>query len=384
MRRMTAAPLLFCLVAWGCDNDDVLVPGTAPAAPVGLQVSYWAGVVTVSWEIGSGWNQEPFRVYAKRSTDPDFFFIAEVTSCLNGVCSYHDNNVLADVTYQYYVSAIDPDTGLETASANVVEVFVPQPTPPPVPDALEVIALDDAIYLKWSDVARTASDFSFYRVYLDAGGGTEFFLGETDSEGYLDLVALNGETYTYFVTSVDDQGHESDASLTASGTPRPDYHGEWLYAFGDQPATSGFRFQADETADPIVDGSSPDRHFRLEVDANGWWLVPGPEAYIHPTTYATTALKCGVAADVNCVDVQTAPTSGYLQQDAALFTQTSYVLRVIGDDGLAHYGVIRVELLGFDQNDDAIMIFDWAYQLQPDNPALVTRGVDDDAVRMKR
>jgi hypothetical protein len=44
---------------------------------------------------------------------------------------------------------------------------------------------------------------------------------------------------------------------------------------------------------------------------------------------------------------------------------------VIGDDGLAHYGVIRVALLGSDQNGDDLMIFDWAYQLQPGNPALV-------------
>jgi hypothetical protein len=27
--------------------------------------------------------------------------------------------------------------------------------------------------------------------------------------------------------------------------------------------------------------------------------------------------------------------------------------------------------LGFDQNDSALMIFDWAYQLQADNPDLV-------------
>jgi hypothetical protein len=57
-------------------------------------------------------------------------------------------------------------------------------------------------------------------------------------------------------------------------------------------------------------------------------------------------------------------------QDIQLGAQESYILRVIGDDGLIHYGVIRVTLLGFDQNDDPIMIFDWAYQLQAGNPNL--------------
>jgi len=56
-----------------------------------------------------------------------------------------------------------------------------------------------------------------------------------------------------------------------------------------------------------------------------------------------------------------------------LYPQTTYVLRVVGDDGLKHYGAIRVTLLGFDQNDAAIMIFDWAYQLQAGNPNLAPR-----------
>jgi hypothetical protein len=50
------------------------------------------------------------------------------------------------------------------------------------------------------------------------------------------------------------------------------------------------------------------------------------------------------------------------------------VLRVTGDDGLVHYGVIRVETLGYDQNGYALMIFDWAYQLQAGNPSLSPVG----------
>ena len=56
--------------------------------------------------------------------------------------------------------------------------------------------------------------------------------------------------------------------------------------------------------------------------------------------------------------------------DVPLAVESSYVLRVIGDDGLTHYGVIRVTHLGYDQNGDSIMIFDWAYQLQPGNRSL--------------
>jgi hypothetical protein len=58
-----------------------------------------------------------------------------------------------------------------------------------------------------------------------------------------------------------------------------------------------------------------------------------------------------------------------------LYPQSTYVLRVEGDDGQLHYGAIRVDLLGYDQDGAAIMIFDWAYQLQPGNPNLAPRAV---------
>ena len=79
----------------------------------------------------------------------------------------------------------------------------------------------------------------------------------------------------------------------------------------------------------------------------------------------------GVAADTSWVGATSTPTSGYVTLDQPLETQVSYVLRVIGDDGEIHFGVIRLDLLGYDQDDNALMIFDWAYQVQAGNPDLV-------------
>jgi len=375
MRRVVLGALLMSWALAGCSSNDVLVPVNTPAAPQNVDASYYDGVVTVSWDLAPDWNGETFRVYSKRVSDADYFLIAEVWSCAQGFCSYEDRNIVAGQTYDYYVSAVDPNSGAETASAGTIEVAVPQPVPPPVPTGLDVIGLDNSVYLRWSANARDASDFSFYRVYLDASDGTQYLLGDTDSEGFLDLLAANGQTYSYYVTSVDTQGHESDASLEVSGTPRPDYHGEVIYAYSDQPTLSGFRFQADETIDPILDGADASRDFRLEVDANGWWLVPnGQWASVYPSSFSTTALRCGPGSDVDCVDLPVAPTSGYLAQDVALTAQSSYALRVTGDDGQAHYAVVRVETLGYDQNGKALMIFDWAYQLQPGNPNLAPTG----------
>lgn len=381
MRRwilgMLALPLLLALGA--CEDDDFVgVVDDVPPAPRNLDGWYYNQAVYLTWELDPAWQDDVFRVYGKRISDAEYFLIAEVTNCSGGYCSYTDVNILPDITYEYYVAAVSP-SGMETASEYSLEIYVPEPVAPADPQGMEVVALDGASYLRWSDNARNAEDFSFYRVYLeDTAGGdaAPFLLGETDSEGFLDLLAQNGTTYSYFVTAVDDQGHESSGSAAAQGTPRPDYHGEWIYAYEDLPSQSGFRFSPDEMTLPILDGDDPDRHFRMEIDADGWWLVPGPGTQVYDGFFETTALKCGAGADSDCVALDEAPASGYVSADMPLYAQTTYVLRVVGDDGLDHYGVLRAELLGYDQNGDAIMIFDWAYQLQAGNPSLAPRSVE--------
>jgi len=364
-------PMIFGLAA--CNDDDFLFyEDEYAAAPENLAAWYYNQAVYITWELAPSWDDDSFRVYGKRISDTNSFLIAEVTNCSGGLCSYTDVNILPDITYEYYVASVSP-SGLETPSAWAVEVYVPLPDPPPDPGTVEVVALDNANFIRWSDNAREVLDFSFYRVYLLGNGGDNFILGETDSEGFLDLLALNGDSYGYFVTSVDDQGHESLGSQTATGTPRPDYHGEWIYAYEDVPTHAGFRFSQDEMTYPILDGDAPNRHFRVEVDADGWWLVPGPGTEVYDGLFETTALKCGVDSDSDCVALDQAPLSGYTNLDMPLYPQSTYVLRVVGNDGLTHYGAIRVTLLGFDQDDAAIMIFDWAYQLQAGNPNLAPK-----------
>ena len=370
MMRLAVVMLLSVIPLVGCSSDGVLVPvSDVPAAPRALAASYYAGSVTVNWELAPDWDGEAFRVYSRRVSDPSYFLVAEVTSCSAGFCSYQDSNVTAGNSYEYYVAAVDAGSGTETATSSV-EVFVPTWTPPPVPDGLFVIALDGANFVTWGTASRGASDFSHYRVYQDAGT-TSYLLGETDSEGFLDLLAGNGDTYAYFVTAIDADGHESDGSVSAEGTPRPDFHGEFVYAHSSDPTRSGFRFSTDgDTESAIVAGTDASRDFRLETDASGWWLVPntGVQATLG---YATTALKCGVGADPTCVDVSVAPTSNasYVVGDVALFPQETYVVR-IGTGAAALYGAIRVVFQGFDQDGNEIMIVDWAFQLQAGNPNL--------------
>ena len=356
------------------DHDTILIPIDGPAPPLRVDAVYYNRAVTVYWDLAPAWNGETFRIFAKRQGDTSFFMIAEATSCSGGSCEYTDTNIVASVSYDYFVTAVDPDTGLETDSDETVRVSVPTFTPPPVPTNLEVVALDGTNYIRWNDNARSADDFSAYRVYLlSEQGATTTPLGESDSPGFLDALAENGVTFSYAVSSVDIHGHESGKSLEGHGTPRPDFAGELVYSFMDVPNSSGFSFVESDELDPILSGGSPLRHFRLEADASGWWLVPGPSAEVFPNGVFTTRLKCGVAADALCEDWTIAPLSGYSPSEIAVEPEFTYMWRVVDGLGVVHYGAIRVALLGTDQSGAALMIFDWAYQLQGGNPQLVTR-----------
>jgi hypothetical protein len=369
IRRQVALVLLGAGVV-GCSADFGTGVPAGPAPPRNFDAWYYAQAVHLSWELDSRWNGEPFRIYGRRITDNAYFLVAEVSNCSAGACSYRDVNVAAGVVYEYYVASVDPDTGEEAASEFSIEVEVPHPVPPPVPGDLDAVPLDDAVYLRWNDASRSASDFAFYRIYLEGGDGSVLLLGETDSEGFLDLLVQNGNTYGYFVTAVDDLGHESEGSALAEGTPRPDYSGEVLFAWEDVPAQSGFRFQESELDNPIRHGGSPERHFRLEVDGDGWWLVPGPDVEVHRDAFIVSQLRCGPAADAGCTDIRMAPSSNYSADDIALQAGFAYVIRVPGPTGGWNYGAIRVTHVGWAQ-DGAVAIFDWAFQLQEDNRALM-------------
>ena len=108
MKRTLMVSLLSIVFATACSNDVVYVDNTVPSAPRGLAASYYAGSVTLTWELGPSWNGEAFRVYSRRITDSGWFFIAEVTSCIDEFCVYEDINVLGGERYEYYVAAVAP------------------------------------------------------------------------------------------------------------------------------------------------------------------------------------------------------------------------------------------------------------------------------------
>lgn len=349
-----------------CTSDLEPVGDVWP--PVNLEGGYYNRGVDLLWEMHRKWDGEPFRVYGKEDTSPEYFFIAEVTSCASGQCVYRDINVSSEAKYEYYVAAVDSETGAEAASEHSVEVYVPSPQPPPTPTSLDAVALDGAVYLHWPDDGAAAHDFAAYRVYTVSR--EIYLLGESDSPAFLDAVVKNGTTYDYFVTSVDDLGHESLGSHLVSATPRPDYTGELAYAYSDVPGSSAFRFQESGRTQAVIDGDDSNRHFRIYVNDDRLWFGLGDRVRVHAEIKATSALTCGPGADPDCTSWDEAPETGYVEEDLAIKAGYTYMFHVPGDDGEMRYGAVRVTHYSSCPDDDRFVIFDWAYQTQAGNPHL--------------
>jgi len=385
---LTLAGGLLLAAACNDDPDVILVPGDPPGEPRDLFVRYeWVlegfdgvtavghPVVDLAWLPPTDWNDEVFRVYGKRASSADYFLIATVTSCTDAGCVYRDRNVAPGEDYEYYVATYDGSTNQETATEFSELVGVPGAARPAAPTTPQAVALDGGVFLGWSPAASGGDNVSRYLVYLTRLDGEEFTyaVGQTDGLGFLDQRAENGSEYGYRVATVDTLGHVSNLSTEAFAIPRPDFSGELVYAYADSAALSGFRFQADEADNPIVSGGSASAHFRLESDFGGYRIVPLNGAQVTEFGF-TTALVCGPGADAGCTAASSAPATGYSTSAIAIDPEYSYVFRVTGDDGQLHYGVVRITVLGTDQDGNDLAIFDWAYQLQPNEPRLEIRG----------
>lgn len=372
------------LIAGGCDDTDGIsgpISGGSNLQPRDFDARYewvlhgWdsgslepighAGVV-LTWTLPSGWDYDPFRVYARRAGSGDYIAISTVTSCAEGTCSYTDINVTPGQSYDYFVATVDEARGEETAST-ALRVDVPSAAVPQSPAAPTVTALDGALYLSWPSTGAER-----YRVFLERiGSDAEFIeVGETDGTGFLDERAENGVEYGYRIAAIDQIGQFSDRSALGTGIARPDYHAEIVYALEDLEGESGFRFQTSEATSPILSGSSAQAHWRLETVGGVLSIVPVGETVVTAGVF-TTALTCGPGSEQDCEAVTTAPAaSSFGAGPVAVQVGNTYVFRVRGDDGQLHYGKVRVQGPGVNASGDELVVFDWAYQLIPNEPLL--------------
>jgi hypothetical protein len=363
----------------GCDLEEIGGPG-ADQDPRNLEGEYsWVfqrwdagaargfSTVELRWELPSRWSGESFRVYGRRATGGSYTLIATVTSCTQSVCRYADTNITQGQSYDYYVASLDERDGRELGTSRAVRVDVPQRPSLTTPTAPAVVSLDNAAYVRWS-----ATGAHRYMVLAQPDGGTTYLIGETDGTSFYDNRAENGNRYNYFIAGVDAQGHVSAMSSAGRGIPRPDFHADVIYASADNLAASGFRFVSRETDDPIVAGNAGNAQWRLEVVGGVLRIQPLGQTRVTPGTF-TTQLTCGPGSDANCVDINAAPADAQFNAAGVpvnVSVGNTYVMRVIGTDNRVHFGKVRVQGNTVDSQNRRLVVFDWAYQLRPEERSL--------------
>jgi fibronectin type 3 domain-containing protein len=193
-----------------------ILPRTPPPAPRRLQLAAGAGGVDLDWQA-----DDPavgFRVYRRDAASRTYGQpIAEPKPTAR---AHRDATARFDSRYVYSITAVRlTEPRLESALAGELEISYQDRYPPEPPTGVIVLAEPGRTRLLWEPSA--AGDVAGYLVYREDEEGTGFArLSEQPGLelGYLDDTVTSGRGYRYYVSAVDRNGNESEASETVAAT----------------------------------------------------------------------------------------------------------------------------------------------------------------------
>ncbi len=124
---------------------------------------------------------------------------------------YEDSDTGISGKYSYYISVLVTDSNISKPS-NIVSITIKDIFPPAIPLNLHIFKSKDGLMLSWKNV--NDKDLSHYKIYRRDDSNTEFSIVGTEvkENRYLDKTVNKGKNYYYYITSVDNNGNESDES----------------------------------------------------------------------------------------------------------------------------------------------------------------------------
>jgi hypothetical protein len=241
------------------------------------------------------------------------------------------------------------------------DVIVIDDTPPAAPRGVYTVTGDEQVLIEWyPNQEADLKGYIVYRSLREREGYTEIAEVGSEVASYVDDDVENGITYYYAVSAFDFDDNESNLSPEiADDTPRPSGRNVKLEDYILEPDRSGFDFSHPERGAQAYDRSGVDIYFGVDTQV----MVP----YIFSDN-ETDMQDLGYTDSMDDVDVS--PTRGF----TTLFVEAiiGHTYAFLTPDG--NYAKIRVTDMYIDWvNGDvgeAWAIFDWAYQLQLDNPEL--------------
>ncbi len=235
------------------------------------------------------------------------------------------------------------------------DVIIVDDADPADPRGVYSVTGDEEVLVIWyPNQEKDLAGYVIYRSLTEFGDYDEIDTVGPGADSYVDDDVQNGITYFYAVSAFDDEGNESDLSPdVAEDTPRPAGRNVKLEDFALEPDLSGFDFSRPGRGAQAFDIISTDIYFGFDTEVN----VP----YIYSDDPDVLIQDLGYTDDMDDIDVS--PTQGFTTLFVEAIIGHTYTLFM--PDG--HYAKIRVS----DMDEDAEwMIFEWAFQLQQDNPDL--------------
>ncbi len=226
---------------------------------------------------------------------------------------------------------------------------------------------DEQVLVEWYPNQET--DLEGYIIYSnmeESGTYTEIARVGRSVTSFVDEDVENGVTYYYAVSAYDQDGNESDVSPVIEDTPRPAGKNVRLEDYILMPNQSGFDFSRPERGAQNLDLRGVDIYFGVEVLTGAHDEVRIPYIYTVDDDIAVQDLGYTDSMD----DIDVSPTKGFTFGFVEAIIGHTYAF-LMPDD---HYAKIRITRMEVDWTNgdllDAWMVFEWAYQLQTNNPEL--------------
>jgi hypothetical protein len=234
-------------------------------------------------------------------------------------------------------------------------------TPPPPPQGITSISLNNAIELQW--LPSQAEDVKGYNIWVsNAYNGKYLFIGTTTATSFVDHDAVNGTTYYYAISAFDYEKNESLLSKDVIyDTPRPEGLGVVLFDTLTNVSLSGYDFS--QYLVQRYNSQSSDFFFEPSYDRikiSAW-----NDSDIQDMGY-TTSLD----------EISAAPTKGWApSKSAEAILGHTYIVWTWDD----HYAKVR--LTGVTANR---LTFDWAYQTAVGNVEVrISRAKSDHRMELQ-
>ncbi|MBC8186154.1 choice-of-anchor D domain-containing protein [candidate division KSB1 bacterium] len=198
---------------------------TAPSIPKNFEAISGDQQVTLTWAANTEQDLNYYKIY--RSQTQNFTPTANdsFAAVFKPNTSYVDNGVSNEQTYYYRITAVD-QAGNESDFSGEASATPQDKTAPSTPQNLQATPGDQQISLSWA--TNSEPDLSYYKIYRSQS--QNFTPSANDSiavvfkpnTSYIDNNVINGQTYYYKISAVDQAGNESNFSDEVSATPRAD------------------------------------------------------------------------------------------------------------------------------------------------------------------